>query len=90
MNQYKFSNYKIKVYDNEVSCFYNDKKVGVISYNIKDDNVLINTSINNDKLIYEKMFIRHLFLTMTFDTLYINNVKVTNNEFFFLNNYTYL
>lgn len=90
MNQYKFSNYKIKVYDNEVSCFYNDKKVGVISYNIKDDNVLINTSINNDKLIYEKMFIRHLFLTMNFDTLYINNVKVTNKEFFFLNNYTYL
>ena len=31
------------------------------------------------------MFIRHLFLTMTFDTLYINNVKVTIKEFFFLN-----
>ena len=90
MVTYKLANYKIKVYESYVSCFYNDLKVGVINYSIKDNNISINTSINKDEFIYQKLFIKHMFLTLHFDYIYLNDNKIVKDEFFFLNKYEYL
>ena len=90
MITYKLLNYKINIFDNNVSCFYNNKKVGSISYNIDNNKISINTSINKDENIYIKLFIKHLFITFNYDLLYVNDCLVNKEEFFFLNKYLIL